>query len=303
MSKVSYEQMELLSSPVRENFEESFSRSIDNHGIHIKKQNKQKDLERMQLLLDDDVDIEAFESWVKEDGKKYICKTLFNSEMSAFEAYHKELRLLRQDRDNFHEGDHYMNEEDGKLLQGQSGDHTPAHPAHFNKGLGENAGFVTRNNHGYVWQLFADGYLRKIELAGVKSLLFQRYQIMVSDHEADKIAQDLNNDRLVFLGKSLQGDIGDSPMTKDAVSMITSQGKTNSLSYEATYSKGLEVRKVCSKLEHEAGKIIGKACVEGNSPELNSKTARVIYNFIQGTNQDMENILAQISKMAKNPFK
>ena len=296
------EQGKFLCNPFRENFEESLSRSIGSkHGIDLQRRLKQKDSIRMQMLFDGVVDSEIFEGWIKNDGVKYICKTFFGSTMSELDAYRKALRSMRKDMEDYREENYYMSEEDGKLLHSsENADHTPPHPAHFNKGLGENAGFVARNKHGYVYQLFADGYLRKIDVFGVKKLLFERYEIIVSDNEASMIAEDLNTDRLVFLGKSLQGEIGDSPMVRDAVSAITTEGKTKGLSYENTYQKGIQVRQVCSKIEHEAGKIVGKAIVEGNSQELNSKTARMVFNLIQGTQQNVGNVLALVSKIANN---
>ncbi len=88
------------------------------------------------------------------------------------------------------------------------------------------------------------------------------------------IAEQLNKERRVLEGLLLQGDIGDSPTTKDAISIITNEGKKLGLAYDKTDQMGRIARQRCAKYDHEIGKIVGKATIEGATPEITQKYVR-----------------------------
>jgi len=109
----------------------------------------------------------------------------------------------------------------------------------------------------------------------------------------------LNKERRIFEGQMLQGEIGDSPMVKDAVSIVTNEGKKKGLSYQRTDAMGREVRRACEKLERDAGKIIGKAKVQGATPELEQKYAKMVSNVLDETNMTWDNFIACLFKIKR----
>ncbi len=289
-------------SPFREQFDESLKKSLNIHGINLNKKLYITDVIYMNRFIMGELKYTELIEVIEAFGEKTVIVNLFNGNRYEFEGYKQSLRSINKDMEKAknYEGGKYVSEQVGKeLLNSEESTQLRTHSLHFNKGLGDNAGFVSMNYHGYVWQLFADGFLQDIDLIGAQKLVFERYGTILTDDEAMIVAKDLNKNRRTFEGKILQGNIGDSKTTKDAISIITNAGKKKGMNFERTNILGLEARRACQKFEHEAGRIIGQSKVVENTSELNSKTARMLVNLIESTNQDAINIVAIMKKILR----
>ena len=288
----------------RENFEESLEKAIKTGGgtINIHKEVSVQEIHYMQMYMDGDMTWKKLNNIISRMGEKMTCNILSNGNLAEFNDWKLGLKAIEEDeaKARMEESPKYVSEDVGKMMQDHStGDHAPTHSTHFGNGLGDNAGFVSRYNTGYVWRLFADGYIRQIDIPMVKKLFFERYELIPSDLEAKSIADLLNKERRIFEGQMLQGEIGDSPMVKDAVSIVTNEGKKKGLSYQRTDAMGREVRRACEKLERDAGKIIGKAKVQGATPELEQKYAKMVSNVLDETNMTWDNFIACLFKIKR----
>jgi len=299
--QVSVLEQEFLSG-YRQNFDESLNKVIKISGIDIKKQVSPQEFHAMQMYMDENITWKKLKDLISRMGEKTVCNIFCNANLAEYNDWKDALKSIEKDLETAkkHDSPKYVTEDEGKAFQNHSkGDHAPTHSTHLNNGLGDNAGFVSRYNTGYVWRLFADGYIRNIDGNMVKKLFFERYDIIPSELEAKTISDLLNKERRIFEGQVLQGDIGDSRMVKDAVSIITNEGKKLGLSYQKTDSMGREVRRACEKLERDAGKIIGKAKIQGGTPELTQKYARVVSNVLDETNMTWDNFIACLFKVRK----
>lgn len=286
----------------RNSFEESLTKSLRIRGINTKKEISISDAVMMKQFMDKGINYDGLRKWIKKYGEKSIIHNLFNGNRYEFNGFVDSLKAIKADLEKTESDENqvYVTSETGKMLHDpKKGDHAPAHATHFNQGLGSDAGWVGLHNMGYVAKLFADGFLQKIDSVGAKSLVYEWYGLIISEAEAFAVAEDLNRDRRNFEGKMLQGTIGDSKTVKDAISIITNKGKADGMSYEKTNMLGVEVRKTCQKFDSVAGKIIGRAKIDGDSQELNSKTARLFANILEGTAQNTGNVLALLEKMIK----
>jgi len=288
----------------RENFEESLEKAIKTGGgtINIHKEVSVQEIHYMQMYMDGDMTWKKLNNIISRMGEKMTCNIFNNGNLAEFNDWKLGLKAIEEDeaKARIEESPKYVSEDVGKMMQDHStGDHAPTHSTHFGNGLGDNAGFVSRYNTGYVWRLFADGYIRQIDIPMVKKLFFERYELIPSDLEAKSIADLLNKERRIFEGQMLQGEIGDSPMVKDAVSIVTNEGKKKGLSYQRTDAMGREVRRACEKLERDAGKIIGKAKVQGATPELEQKYAKMVSNVLDETNMTWDNFIACLFKIKR----
>ncbi len=288
----------------RENFEESLEKAIKTGGgtINIHKEVSVQEIHYMQMYMDGDMTWKKLNDIISRMGEKMTCNIFNNGNLAEFNDWKLGLKAIEEDeaKARIEESPKYVSEDVGKMMQDHStGDHAPTHSTHFGNGLGDNAGFVSRYNTGYVWRLFADGYIRQIDIPMVKKLFFERYELIPSDLEAKSIADLLNKERRIFEGQMLQGEIGDSPMVKDAVSIVTNEGKKKGLSYQRTDAMGREVRRACEKLERDAGKIIGKAKVQGATPELEQKYAKMVSNVLDETNMTWDNFIACLFKIKR----
>lgn len=288
----------------RDNFEESLKKAIKTGGgtIDIHKEVSTKEIHYMQMYMDGDMTWKKLQSIISRLGEKMTCNIFNNGNLAEFNDWKLGLKAIEEDeaKARIHESPKYVSEDVGKMMQDHStGDHAPTHSTHFGNGLGDNAGFVSRYNTGYVWRLFADGYIRSIDIPMVKKLFFERYDIIPSDLEAKSIADLLNKERRIFEGQILQGDIGDSKIVRDAISIVTNEGKKHGLSYQKTDAMGKEVRRACEKIERDAGKIIGKAKVEGATPEITQKYAKMVCNVIDDTNMTWDNFISCLFKIKK----
>jgi len=288
----------------RENFEESLEKAIKTGGgtINIHKEVSVQEIHYMQMYMDGDMTWKKLNNIISRMGEKMTCNIFSNGNLAEFNDWKLGLKAIEEDeaKARMEESPKYVSEDVGKMMQDHStGDHAPTHSTHFGNGLGDNAGFVSRYNTGYVWRLFADGYIRQIDIPMVKKLFFERYELIPSDLEAKSIADLLNKERRIFEGQMLQGEIGDSPMVKDAVSIVTNEGKKKGLSYQRTDAMGREVRRACEKLERDAGKIIGKAKVQGATPELEQKYAKMVSNVLDETNMTWDNFIACLFKIKR----
>jgi len=286
----------------RENFDESLEKVIKVSGINIQKEITPHELHFLQMYMDGDITYKKLEAFIKRLGEKTVCNIFNNGNLAEFYDWKKDLKCIQEDMEKASKGINpkYVTVEEGKAFQDHDkGHYAPAHATHLNNGLGDNAGFVSRYNTGYVWRLFADGYIRQIDAIMVKKLFVDRYEIIPSNIEAKNIADLMNRERRIFEGQVLQGNIGDSRMVQDAVSIVTNEGKKKGLSYEKTDRMGKEVRRACEKLERDAGKIIGKAKVEGATDEITQKYARVVSNVLEETNMTWDNFIACLFKIKK----
>lgn len=286
----------------RDNFDESLKKAINQSGINIQKEVTAQEIHFMQMYMDGDITWTKVKNLIDRMGEKTVCNIFSNGNLAEFNDWKKDLQAIESDLKNADKNGSsmYVTEDVGKLMQDHTtGDHAPTHSTHFGKGLGDNAGFVSRYNTGYVWRLFADGYIRQIEPTMVKKLFFERYDIIPSELEAKTIADLLNKERRIFEGQVLQGNIGDSKIVQDAVSIITNEGKKKGLSYQKTDAMGKEVRRACEKIERDAGKIIGKAKVDGATPEITQKYAKMVSNVIEETNMTWDNFISCLFKIKK----
>ena len=294
-------EQELLHNGFRENFEESLQKAIEDSRIYVKRSPSDKEIRYMQMHLDGELDYDDLKLAISHFGEKMTCLIFCNGNLGEFISLKRDLLAIKNDLIKAEEGEsnRHVSVEEGKELQDPvTGNYAPSHSLHTNNGLGENASsWVGKFNSGYVWRLFSDGYIRDIEPFMVKQLFMDRYGILPSDLEAGRIAILMNKERRIFEGQMLQGEIGDSSTTKNAISMITNEGKKLGLSYEKTDRMGREARLSCSKFDHEAGKIIAKATIDGDSPELQQRTARFFKNFIENNNMNANNCVTLLTKM------
>ena len=286
---------ELFQNKYRDSFEVSLQKAIEIKGIDIKRKSSDAEIRFMQMHFKGELDYDELQLAIEKFGEKMACIIFSNGNIHEFNSLTKDLLAMKIDMEEAETSESALNvsHDLGKELQAsKTGSYAPAHATHFGNGLGDDAGY-----NGYVWQLFADGYMREITGKMVKKLFMDRYNILPSDFDAGVIAVTLNKERKAIEMKILNSDLGESPSTKDAISTITKEGVKLGLDYEKTDRLGKEARIACSKFDHEAGKIIGKAKVEGDSPELERRTARFVKNFIESTNLNASNCVALLTKM------
>ena len=304
-------EQEYFKNGFRENFLESLDQVLKIEHIDISNKATDSEIRYMQMYMEGEMTSDQVDALITKlnsngDGEKIVCRMLYNGNMAEFKDWRVALRAIKEDLEKAEAGfsNRHVTPEVGKELQDhEKGDHAPAHSLHLNSGLGDNAGFVSRFKLGYVWKLYADGYIMECKPEFVKKLMLEMYDKLVSDYECTLIAQFLNKERRLFESKMLQGDIGDSPIVKDAISIITNRGKTLGLSYEKTDRMGRDARKVCEKFQHDAGKIVGKAVIDGNTPELEQKTARFCKNFIEQNNMNADNVVELLLRMFRRKTK
>ncbi len=295
VSEVTLERVESeFKNKYRENFEESLKQAIDQTGVVVTRKPTDKEIRYMQMYMNGEVTYQELQLAISRVGEKIACMIFCNGNLAEFNDWRKDLKSIEEDMEKAEQGTsgRYVSVEVGKAFQDhEKGTHAPSHATHSNNGLGENAGFVSRFSKGYVWRLFADGTVRDIDDHDVKLLLLERYDMIPSNYEAKIIATKLNKERRVLEGMLLQGDIGDSPTTKDAISIITNEGKKKGLAYDKTDRMGREARKKCAKYDHEIGKIVGKTTIEGATPELEKKYATHVTKFISENNFNANNFV------------
>ena len=288
---------------IRDHFDNSLQKSLTKNGLSTtRREITSRDLANMKKFMSRELTYSQMLELVEEYGEKPLITNFFSGNRFEFESHMKSLKSIEEDMEkaSYGESARVVSEELGKeLLNDEESTQLRCHSSHLNRGLGDNAGFVSRNNRGYVWQLFADGYLKDISPEGVQQLVAQRYGYVVSMDEATSIATDMNHDRRVYEGSTLQGKIGDSPATVDAVSIITNEGMKKQLSYEFTELLGSDARKITSKFDHEFGKIVGEAKVNGATDKVKARLARFFQNSIQSLNMDTDDILALVEKASQ----
>jgi len=296
---------ELFKNSFRDNFDMSLESALKICCIDTSQKPTEHEQRIMQMYMQGELDYDQIEALVTRfnengEGEKIVCRMLCYGNMAEFNELRSMLKAIKEDLERAKNGEsnRHVSQDVGKLLQDhEKGDHAPSHSLHLNNGLGDNAGYVSRFKLGYVWRLFADGYIRECKPDMAKELMFDRYDIVISEMKSIQLAEFLTKERRLHESKMLQGDIGDSPVVKDAISIITNEGKKKGLSYEKTDRMGRNARRTCEKFEHDAGKIIGKAVTEGKTPELEQKTARFCKNFIEGNNLNADNVVELLLRM------
>ncbi len=295
MSEVTVQKLENeFNNGSRNNFEDSLQKAINISGINISKKPSDKEIRFMQMYVSGQLTHAELKLAISRFGEKTACMIFSNGNLSEFIELQRDLKSIAEDEEKAEQGisNRHVTVEEGKAFQDhEKGTHAPSHSLHLNNGLGENAGFVSRFNRGYVWRLHADGFIRELKVDDVKMLFAERYTVIPSDDEAQKIAIILNKERRIYEGQMLQGDIGDSPTTKDAISIITNEGKKKGMAYDKTDMLGREARKKCSKYDHEIGKIVGKVTIEGASEELVKKYARHVSKFVNENQMNADNFV------------
>lgn len=298
--KVTLKQLDAdYNNKFKNNFEESLEKAISVSSIDLTRKPSPQEIHYMQMYLNAELTDDELQLAISRFGEKTACMIFSNGNLTEFNDLKKDLKSIADDMEKADQGisGRHVTVEEGKAFQDhEKGTHAPSHSLHLNNGLGENAGFVGRFNRGYVWRLFADGLLRDLKPEDVKVLFKERYNIIPSTDEAGKIAEILNKERKVFEGLMLQGDIGDSPTTKDAISIITNEGKKKGLAYDKTDIMGRDARKKCAKYDHEIGKIVGKGAIDGSSEELEQKYARHVTKFIAENNFNADNFVSLLLK-------
>ena len=301
MSEVTIQRFETeFSNKYRENFEESLVKAINLSGIDVTKKPTVKEIHYMQMYMKGEVTHEELELAISRVGEKTACNIFTNGNKAEFIDWRNALKSIAEDLEKADKGviGRLVSVEDGKMFQDhEKGTHAPSHSLHLNGGLGENAGWVGRFNKGYVWRLYADGTIKEIKEDDVKLLFKERYNVIPSSYEAKMIAEIMNKERRVLEGLLLQGDIGDSPTTKDAISIITNEGKKLGLAYDKTDQMGRLARKKCAKYDHEIGKIVGKATIEGATPEITQKYVRHVSKFISENNMNADNFVELLLRL------
>ena len=301
MSEVTIQRFETeFNNKYRENFEESLVKAIDLSGIDITKKPSIKEIHYMQMYMKGEVTHDELELAISRVGEKTACNIFTNGNLSEFIDWRRDLKTIAEDLEKAESGisGRLVSVEDGKMFQDhEKGTHAPSHSLHLNNGLGENAGWVGRFNKGYVWRLYADGTIKEIKEDDVKLLFKERYNVIPSSYEAKMIAEIMNKERRILEGLLLQGDIGDSPTTKDAISIITNEGKKLGLAYDKTDQMGRLARQKCAKYDHEIGKIVGKATIEGATPELTQKYVRHVSKFIKENNMNADNFVELLLRL------
>jgi len=308
VSEISVQRLESeFHNKFRESFEITLTKAINLSGIDVSRKVSDKEIRYMQMYMQGEITHEELELAISRVGEKTACLIFCNGNLSEFIDWRKDLKSIVEDMEKAEQGisGRYVTEEEGKALQDhERGTHAPSHSLHLNGGLGENAGFVSRINKGYVWRLHADGFIRELKEEDVKVLFLERYDIIPSSYEAKIIADILNRERKIIEGQILQGDIGDSPTIKDAISIITNEGKKKGLAYDKTDQLGREARKRCQKYDHEIGKIVGRATIEGASEDVTRKSVRFVSRFIQENHLNADNfvelLLRAIPKFKRN---
>ncbi len=298
MSKVTVQRLESeFKNNSRHNFEDSLQKAINVSGVDISRKATDKEIRYMQMYVKGDLTFDELKLAISRFGEKTACLIFSNGNLTEFNDLKVALKAIEDDAVKAEQGisGRYVTVEEGKAFQDhEKGTHAPSHSLHLNNGLGENAGFVSRFNRGYVWRLHADGFIRELKIEDVKMLFVERYTVIPSNDEAQKIAIILNKERKIFEGQMLQGDIGDSPTTKDAISIITNEGKKKGLAYDKTDQMGREARKKCVKYDHEIGKIVGKATIEGASEEVTQKYVRHVSKFITENQFNADNFVEML---------
>ena len=153
-------------------------------------------------------------------------------------------------------------------------------------------------NRGYVANLFKKGYIRQIQSGGAKQLVFLETGEIISDYEANVVARALNHERIIIEANMIQNVHGDSKTTKQAISIITNEGKKKSWNYPKTNDLGLEVRKECQKYDNEFGKLLAYAKTgQLKDEKKRQKASRLIFNIIKALNVNVDDCVATVTKM------
>jgi len=284
-----------------EHFDKALERILNEMGIERRSKLTKREYRYMEQFLKGNTTFKKFNKLIEKFGEKEICRNCFNSSWNEFYEYKKILQSIEVDRIDVEKNGKYqpLTEEEGKAIQDpRTGNHIPALMTHFEKNLGDLAGFVSLSNRGYVAELFKQGYIRKITPESAKRLVFEATHEVISDIESHSVAHGLNQERMIIEANMIQNVHGDSKTTKQAISIITNAGKKNSWTYAKTNELGTEVRKECQKYDNEFGKLIAYAKTEEIPLEKKEgKASRLLFNMMKAMNLNVDNCVASITKM------
>ena len=284
-----------------EGYDLVIKRITNEMGIEKRSNLQKREYRYMERFINGTITHDQFILLIKKFGEKEICRNCFNSCWELFDDYKRGLEAIKKDDEDVAKNGTYrtVSEADGKAMQDpKHGTYIPTHTTHFDKNLGDTAGFVSLGNRGYVANLFKKGYIRKIQSGGAKQLVFQETGEIISDYEAIVVAQALNQERIIIEANMIQNVHGDSKTTKQAISIITNEGKKKNWSYPKTNDYGLEVRKECQKYDNEFGKLLAYAKTgQIKDEKKRQKASRLIFNIIKALNVNVDDCVATVTKM------
>lgn len=286
-------------SAYREFFDKTVEQVANEKGIE--KANLSRDeITYMTKFMDNDLDHNDLLKLIMRFGEKSICVNCFSGMKTEFDDFRIGLKAIHDDMEyaKTHEPKSLMNPDQGKAIHDpQKGDHAPTHATHFNNGLGANAGWVSRNRKGYVWELSAEGVIPQLDENKAQRMIFEQYHKIIPLIEAREYSDEINRSVKNYLANALQGTIGDSKTTKLAISIVTKEGTKQSWNYEKTNAIGVELRQSCEKYDQEIGKLLGYAKVHGHDEKTDKKLARTVTNLCDTMNVDVGNFYSLLGKI------
>jgi len=288
-------------SKYREFFDQSLESIAKHKGIDNYNPTK-AEIEYMTKFINYELDYADFEGLIKKFGEKAVRTNCFNGNMMLFEDYRIALKAINDDMQYAmkHERTNLYTPEQGKEIHDrQTGDHSPTHATHFNKSLGDNAGWVSLNHKGYVWELSADGYIPQLDAEKTQRMIFELYHKILPLMESKEIADLMNKNIKYYLANALQGIVGDSRTAKQGITIVTKEGQKKRWSFEKTNTVGMEVRNICEKVDKDMGKIIADAKIHGTSEKTEEKLARTVANIANELNVDGENFFSVLERLWK----
>lgn len=288
-------------SHYREFFDRTVERIANEKGIE-KVDHSRAELEYMTKFMENDLTVKEFDELIKRFGENTVCVNCFNGSKALLQD--SRIALVAIENDLEYAKDHepralYSGQQGKEIHDPLKGDHAPTHATHFNNGLGDNAGWVSRNRKGYVWELSAEGVVPQVDEKKTQRMIFEQYHKILTLQEAKEYSDEINRAIKNYLANALQGTIGDSKTAKLAVSIITKEGTKKSWNYEKTNAIGIEVRQACEKYDQEIGKLVGYAKVHGHDEKTDRKLARTVTNLCNTMNVDVGNFYSLLGKILR----
>lgn len=290
-----------LKNEVESTIEDSLKNGIRELGINLKRDVSDHEYHIMEKYMQGEISYDDIVDYEKVYSIKLMCLWLSNGNLAEYNSTKADLKAIDEAEESKLKDENPLcvSIEVGKQLQDKiTGNYAPAHTTHFEKGLGINHGLISRNDAGLVYHLFKKGVLREITIHEVKTMIFNDFGIIISDIEGEKLKVRIDRDRKIKEGQMLQGEIGDSKLVKDAISIITNKGKEKHMTYEQTNILGTNARKMMDALK-ETGKIAGKAQIQSDKDELERKFAKAISNYAEAGGMDISNIISCVAKNMK----
>jgi len=269
----------------------------------IERQNPTKEeIDYMTKFINCELEHADFEVLIKRFGEKTIIVNCFGGIKTDFEEHRIALKTINEDMEYAKQHDRtnlYSPEQGKEIHDRKTGDHSPTHATHFNKSLGDDAGWVSFSRRGYVWELSADGIIQQLDIQKTQQMILELYHKVIPAHEAKEITDQINKNMKYYLANALQGTVGDSRTAKQGITIVTKAGQKKHWSFEKTNTVGMEVRNLCEKLDKDFGKLVAEAKVNGTTEKTEEKLARTIVNVANELNMNGDNFFSLIEKLWK----